>query len=93
MNAFVPHGGPQGTGMSAAQGGREYSSALPRWKALGIGHLQGRTMLITREWLEAHKTKDGGWTRQFLTSIGVSWPPKSGWAQEVIGRQLSERGH
>ncbi len=37
-----------------------------------------------RRFLEANITPAGGYTRKFLESIGVSWPPKSGWKEDFI---------
>lgn len=31
-----------------------------------------------------NRTKRGGWTKDFLASIGVSWPPQRGWKQWYI---------
>jgi hypothetical protein len=41
----------------------------------------------TPEEIEAAKTPNGGWTRETLSTWGVSWPPKKGWKREL------ERNH
>lgn len=36
------------------------------------------------EYLESLKTPKGGYTRETLATLGVSWPPKAGWKKEII---------
>lgn len=43
---------------------------------------------ITDQWLMDNRTDGGGWTREQLAVLGVSWPPKSGWKDRVIGTQI-----
>jgi hypothetical protein len=47
-------------------------------------------MKITREWIRAHATPKGGYTRAQLEAIGVPWPPVAGWPDRVIGQEISE---
>ena len=35
-------------------------------------------------YLESRKTANGGYTKATLTELGVAWPPKKGWKQEII---------
>jgi hypothetical protein len=35
-------------------------------------------------YLERNKTENGGYTKEFLASIGVSWPPPKGWKRKYI---------
>ena len=46
-------------------------------------------MLITKQYLDEHKTSKGGYTRAQLHAIEVDWPPVKGWKKEVIGQQLT----
>ena len=40
---------------------------------------------LTRQtMLEVNRTPKGGWTKDFLASIGVSWPPPAGWKEQFI---------
>ena len=36
------------------------------------------------EYLESLKTPKGGYTRETLLTLGVSWPPKKGWKRDII---------
>lgn len=47
-------------------------------------------MKITEAFLEKHKTKRGAYTKAQMELIGVSWPPKKGWKEKVIGRELTK---
>lgn len=33
--------------------------------------------------IRANRTENGGWTREFLESIGVPWPPPPGWKRKI----------
>ncbi len=33
--------------------------------------------------IEALKTERGGWTKESIASLGVSWPPKKGWKKKL----------
>lgn len=48
-------------------------------------------MKVTQEFLDKHKTKRGAYTKAQLELIGVSWPPKKGWKEKVIGRELTKQ--
>lgn len=45
--------------------------------------------MITKQWLEQHKTDKGGWTATQLAAIGLSWPPAKGWNKQIIGRRIT----
>jgi hypothetical protein len=47
-------------------------------------------MIITKEWLNKHRSKSGGYTKKQLNAIGVSWPPVKGWVDKVIGNEIDE---
>ena len=40
---------------------------------------------ITNEWLDANKTIKGGWTREQVNVLGLSWPLRKNWKKGVIG--------
>ncbi len=42
------------------------------------------------KWIEANQTKAGGYTKKFLMTIGVSWPPQKGWKKRVAKDYLSD---
>jgi hypothetical protein len=46
---------------------------------------------ITREWIEAHRTPRGGWTRLQIEALGEPWPPPHGWRRRAVGRQITDR--
>ncbi len=48
-------------------------------------------MKITREWIIAHATPKGGYTRAQLEAIGVPWPPRTGWPDRVVGIEITEQ--
>jgi len=41
--------------------------------------------VITKYWLNKHKTKNGGWTKQQVATLGLDWPLTKGWQKTVIG--------
>jgi predicted GIY-YIG superfamily endonuclease len=45
-------------------------------------------MIITKEWLDAHKTGSGAYTRKQLHALGQSWPPSRKWQKNVIGLEI-----
>jgi len=47
-------------------------------------------MKITAEWIHAHKTPRGAWTRKQLAVLGVEWPPERGWISRVEGHTITE---
>ena len=44
---------------------------------------------ITADWIFSNKTERGGWTKQQLRLIGISWPAGKGWIEQVAGTQIS----
>lgn len=47
-------------------------------------------MIITREYVHAHRTAAGGWTKAQLAALGVSWPPTKGWLTAIIGLEITD---
>lgn len=45
---------------------------------------------ITRELIEAGESGHGGWNQEQFRLIGVEWPPREGWKDRVIGKEISE---
>jgi hypothetical protein len=39
--------------------------------------------MFSREYIDSLKTKNGGFTRETLASLGVSWPPIKGWRRKI----------
>jgi hypothetical protein len=48
-------------------------------------------MILTEEFLRKNSTMRGGWTKKQLAALGVSWPPKSGWMAEMIGKEITQK--
>lgn len=53
---------------------------------------------LTREMIEAARTPNGGFTKNQLAVLGISWPAPSGWIGKVVGtfitpKQLEEFNH
>jgi hypothetical protein len=44
---------------------------------------------ITKEFLLKNMTKNGGWTRTQIESLGIKWPPTKGWHNKLIGKEIS----
>ncbi len=44
--------------------------------------------IITREWLEKWRTQNGGYNRQQVEAIGVTWPLQTGWLRALLGRRI-----
>lgn len=47
-------------------------------------------MQITREWIMAHRTPYGAWTRYQIEALGLKWPMKEGWIARLVGKELSD---
>jgi hypothetical protein len=43
---------------------------------------------LTDEWMRAHATRNGGYSKKQLELIGVAWPPITGWRKEISGREI-----
>lgn len=48
-------------------------------------------MIITEEWIVKNKTPDGGYNKKQFEILGIQYPPKKGWKDEIIGSELSEK--
>jgi len=50
----------------------------------------GESFIITRVWIDEHKTAGGAWKAKQLSAIGVHWPPARGWPERVEGVTISQ---
>ena len=48
-------------------------------------------MIITEEWIVKNKTPAGGYNKKQFEILGIQYPPKKGWKDEIIGLELSEK--
>lgn len=46
-------------------------------------------MVITKEWIHAHKTAGGAWNRKQMVALGVFWPQPKGWVKRLEGKEIS----
>ena len=44
---------------------------------------------ITKEYIHKHKTSRGAWTKVQIEALGLSWPPRQGWVNELVGTMLT----
>ena len=47
-------------------------------------------MIVTREWIFAHRTERGAWTREQIEALGIKWPPRIGWIDRLDGTQITD---
>lgn len=45
---------------------------------------------VTAEWLENHKTKNGGYFAAHAYALGISYPFVKGWKKRLIGKEISD---
>lgn len=43
---------------------------------------------ITQEFIDSGKSHAGGWSREQLRILGVSWPPEAGWRERIEGTEI-----
>lgn len=56
----------------------------------GFLFLSGVLMFkVTKEWIDAYKTPNGGYCAAQLKMLGISFPLVSGWKDKAIGRLIS----
>ena len=48
-------------------------------------------MLITKTWLNLHRTANGSFTRAQIEELGVSYPPTRGWMRELLGTEITKK--
>lgn len=56
--------------------------------------LENVPMILTRKFIMDNRTERGSWTRAQVEAIGVEWPPRQGWIENVIGQEVpDEKAH
>jgi len=48
-------------------------------------------MIVTRKYIMKFRTDKGAWTKPQIEALGIDWPPRKGWIDRVVGKELSER--
>jgi len=44
---------------------------------------------VDRDYIMKHRTKKGSWTRSQIQALGIEWPPRNGWIDEIVGVTIS----
>jgi len=44
---------------------------------------------LTREYIHSHKTLKGAWNKVQINALGLTWPPRQGWIDELEGEYIS----
>lgn len=44
---------------------------------------------VDRAYIMNHRTKKGSWTRSQIQALGIEWPPRNGWIDEIVGTTIS----
>ncbi|MBL4664282.1 MAG: hypothetical protein JKY22_12195 [Flavobacteriaceae bacterium] len=39
----------------------------------------------------ANRTKKGAWTKSQIQVLGIDWPARRGWIQDIAGAEISEK--
>jgi hypothetical protein len=66
-----------------------YQQAVPSAVQSAAPELQ-MGFVVTRAWLDAHKSRTGFWKPKQLTALGVECPPRRGWLAKVEGSTITE---
>ena len=69
---------------------RQAAEIIMRSQAPVKAETMGDFFIITRGWINEHKTAGGAWTAKQLSAIGVNWPPARGWPQRVVGATITQ---
>lgn len=48
-------------------------------------------MKITFDWLTKNCTRRGGYNRVQIEAVGLKWPPRHGWKNRIVGREITEQ--
>ena len=46
-------------------------------------------MIITKQYINSHRTPRGAFTKAQVEALGIKWPPRAGWINRVIGEVIS----
>jgi hypothetical protein len=42
------------------------------------------------DWIDNHRTSKGGYSKELVTSLGISWPLTKGWKQRFAKRKAAD---
>ena len=57
-----------------------------------MANMASKTYTI-EQYLDSLKTPAGGYTRETLQMLGVSWPPQKGWRKQIITEYNQQLAH
>ena len=46
-------------------------------------------MIVSKAWLQAHRTPKGAWTKAQADILGLDYPLRKGWQQRIINKEIS----
>lgn len=49
------------------------------------------SMKLTRQFIMEHRTLKGSWTRSQIEALGIEWPPRQGWIDTAIGKEIGNQ--
>ena len=47
------------------------------------------SVLLTREYINKHRTPRGAFNRSQVEALGLKWPPKAGWINNLDGEMIT----
>lgn len=75
--------------------GGSYNPKMIRGESKPASEVRSNTVkqrvVFTEKILQEAKSDAGGWSRKQLGFLGVSWPPKKGWKNDLIGKSMTEK--
>ena len=47
-------------------------------------------MILTKQYINSHRTAKGAFTRVQVEALGLKWTPPAGWVKRLVGTEISE---
>jgi hypothetical protein len=47
-------------------------------------------MILTKKYINSHRTDKGGITRAQVEALGLKWTPQAGWVKRLVGTEISD---
>jgi len=48
-------------------------------------------MILTKQYINSHRTDKGGITKAQVEALGLKWTPPAGWVKRLIGTEISDQ--
>ena len=87
---YLAPGMPMLSAEAAKRLARDVNAAIAKATGSAARNADDQPFIVTGDWLAQHATAHGGYTKQQLARLGVSWPPKNGWKESVAGKAISQ---